>query len=94
MPEPSMVKEPSLVKKFWEPLLTTKKESPVIIISKGLLVVCAEPWVVIDVEIAPVLEPRPIWRALVPPRPVVELAPVAYWVVWYNKSLNTMDCDL
>ena len=77
-----MVKEPSLVKKFWEPLLTMKKDSPEIMTSQGLFVDWAEPCLVMAVLIAAALAPRPICLALIPPRPVSALAPEAACVVW------------
>ena len=55
-------------------------------ISKGFPVDWAEPWVVTATEIAPVLTPRPICFALVPPVPVVALGPEADWVVWLISS--------
>ncbi len=82
------------MKKFSLPLLTTKKLSPEIIISNGLFVVCAEPCCAIAVLIAPVVTPRPICLALIPPVPVSALAPDADCVVWYIKSRNVTDCDL
>ena len=74
--------------------MTTKKLSPVIMISKGLPVDCAEPCVVMAVLIAPALTPRPICLALVPPTPVVALAPLAFCVVWLISSLKVMELDL
>ena len=72
--------------------MTTKNELPLIIISNGSLVVCAEPCVEILVEIDPVLEPSPTCFALT--EPFVSVAAEALRVVWYKRSLNEYSCAL
>ena len=81
-PASSLVKFPALVKNVSPPLLTIKNAlAPVIARSVALSVLSVEPSDVIDVDIAPTDEPRPICFALVPPLPVVALGPVAVCVV-------------
>ena len=79
-PLASTVKSPALVKYVEPELLTIKYDSPERHKSYGLSVLSVAPCIV-EVDIEPTLEPRPICIALVPPLPVSALGPVAVCVV-------------
>jgi hypothetical protein len=85
------------VKTFWEPLFTIKKLLvfvSVIFKSKGNPVVSDAPADVMLNAVEPVVTPRPICLALIPPVPASEFAPDAPDKVWYMIELKVTLEDL